>query len=62
LADGFNGLTIVNVSNSEDPFIVSQAPYEGWSMKLTFSEDEKYLFMTQLVSNHLLIYDISDIH
>jgi hypothetical protein len=31
-------------------------------MKLCYSEDEKYLFMAQLVTNHLLIYDISDLY
>jgi hypothetical protein len=30
-------------------------------MKLTFSRDEKYIFLAQLVTNHLLIYDITDL-
>lgn len=61
LADGFNGLTIVNGSDPLNPVILSQTPYQGWAMKLCYSDDEKYLFMAQLVTNHLLIYDISDL-
>lgn len=45
LADGYNGLTIINASNPLEPYIISQTPYEGWGMKLTFSKDEKYIFL-----------------